>query len=96
MGSPNKNKPRVFDLLIEDDGKTYLEVKLKRTCEKILLTDVFLQIPQDLKNKMNYRAWFVRRNTYAGVITQTRLGESIDSGVFYLLNTPKNFFGFGI
>ena len=56
MGSPNRNKPRVFDLLIEDDGKTYLEVKLKRTCEKMLLADVFSQIPQEERNKMNYRA----------------------------------------
>ena len=54
MGSPNRNKPRVFDLLIEDDGKTYLEVKLKRTCEKMLLADVFSQIPQEERNKRVY------------------------------------------
>lgn len=56
ISSPKENKPRLFDFLVDDDGKTYFEVKLKKTCEKILLSDVFAQIPQEMMIEMNYRA----------------------------------------
>lgn len=56
IGSPRENKPRVFDFLIDDDGKAYFEVKLKKNCERILLSDVFSQIPQEMMIEMNYRA----------------------------------------
>lgn len=36
--------PRVFDVIIDDDGKTYLEVKIGKSLIKILWNDVVYQV----------------------------------------------------
>lgn len=39
-----QNPPRVFDVIIDDDGKTYLEVKTGKSLIRIPWNDVVFQV----------------------------------------------------
>lgn len=44
--SSKPTKPRVFDALIDDDGKIYFESKVNKNPEVVALTDVMKQIEE--------------------------------------------------
>lgn len=44
--SDKPTKPRVFDILIEDDGKIFFESKVNGCTEVVSLTDVMKQIEE--------------------------------------------------
>ena len=44
--SSKPTKPRVFDALIDDDGKIYFESKENKNPEVVALTDVMKQIEE--------------------------------------------------
>ncbi len=46
QNSSKLTKPRVFDALIDDDGKIYFEAKVNKNPEVIALTDVMKQIEE--------------------------------------------------
>ena len=44
LNSNKPTKPRMFDALIDDEGKIYFESKVHKNPERIALTDVMKQI----------------------------------------------------
>lgn len=46
LNSNKTTKPRMFDALIDDEGKIYFESKVHKNPERIALTDVMKQIEE--------------------------------------------------
>lgn len=46
LNSNKATQPRMFDALIDDEGKIYFETKLRGNMERIALTDVMRQIKE--------------------------------------------------
>lgn len=46
INSSKPPKPRMFDALIDDEGKIYFESKVHKNPERIALTDVIKQIKE--------------------------------------------------
>lgn len=46
INSSKPTKPRMFDALIDDEGKIYFESKVHKNTERIALTDVMKQIKE--------------------------------------------------
>ena len=45
LSSPKEVKPRVFDIVLDEDDEAYIEVKLKsKDCERVKLDEVMDQI----------------------------------------------------
>jgi len=45
LSSPKEVKPRVFDIVLDEDDEAYIEVKLKnKDCERVKLNEVMEQI----------------------------------------------------